>query len=104
MLPTRCQPGTLALVISEHRGCEGNIGRIVEVRGPLEHDEGLPCWYIRPTLDAPWQILERDGTVSSERVTWLSSVIHPDAWLTPLDGSGSAEHPAGYGRDTARER
>ncbi len=92
---TRCSPGTLALVIAEHPGCEGNIGRVVEVRGPLESDEGRPCWHIQPTQGAPWLILERDGTVSGERVTWSSGVIHPDAWLTPLRDGGALPDTGG---------
>lgn len=96
-MQTRCSPGSLALVIAEHPGCGGNIGRVVEVRGPLESDDGRPCWHIQPSQSAPWLILERDGTVSCERVTWASGVIHPDAWLTPLSESDEAVEAADAG-------
>ncbi len=88
MTQTRCTPGSLAMVIAEHRGCEGNIGRVVEVRGPLEIDDGRPCWHIQPVQSATWLILERDGTVSSETVSWAGGVIHPDAWMVPLRDDG----------------
>lgn len=98
-MQTRCNPGSLALVIAEHPGCEGNIGRVVEVRGPLEMDEARPCWHIQPTQEAPWLILERDGTVSGERVSWSSGVIHPDAWLAPLREADDAPQSGACGAD-----
>jgi hypothetical protein len=50
-----CKEGDLAVVIDDTPPCAGNIGRIVEVRGPVEHNfRGLPCWLIKPVSPSPY--------------------------------------------------
>ncbi len=39
----RCTDGALALVVYDEPGCESNIGRVVEVRGPVQTNPGLGC-------------------------------------------------------------
>ncbi len=82
----RCCDGDLAIVIHDEQGCESNIGRIVQVRGPIERFSpyDIPCWRIRPVRPDLWRVVEADRTIVSERVTWKSRVCHPDAWLLPL--------------------
>ena len=52
----RCKDGDLAVIVGELPGCEANIGRIVQVRGPVQWSEqcgNLLCWLIpiRPLED-----------------------------------------------------
>jgi hypothetical protein len=45
----RCKDGDLAVIVGELPGCEANIGRIVQVRGPAQWSEqcgNLMCWVI----------------------------------------------------------
>jgi hypothetical protein len=35
----RCKHGDLAVIVGEYPGCEANIGRIVQVRGPAHLSE-----------------------------------------------------------------
>lgn len=35
----RCKHGDLAVIVGEYPGCEANIGRIVQVRGPSHLSE-----------------------------------------------------------------
>ena len=81
----RCRPGDLAIVVREEPGCEGNLGRIVEVDGPLAVDPelGLPCWLIRPVSGAPFTFIA-GGRLRFEVVEWSSRVELPDAWLLPI--------------------
>jgi hypothetical protein len=96
----RCKEGDLALVIHDEPGCEANIGRTVEVRGPLNVNLrlALPCWLIRPVKPEPWCVTNLDGSLVSEVVGWGSRVEHPDAWLLPL------RPPKEETRDTELER
>ena len=83
----RCKEGDLALVIHDEPGCESNIGRVVEVRGPLNVNERLelPCWLIRPVKPELWSVAQFDGIhVIDKLVGWESQVEHPDAWMLPL--------------------
>ena len=99
--PTRCRPGDLALVIHDEPCCASNIGRFVEVDGPLELnlDLNLPCWLIRPVVRAPYAVTDEKGC-SFRLVDWGSLVEHPDAWLLPVrrDGGLSLEETEVYGR------
>ena len=83
----RCQEGILAVVIKAPAGCIRNIGRIVQLRGPIEHlwykDIRYPCWQIQPVTSAPYSIFQ-SGTLFLELVTWESNVFQPDEWLEPL--------------------
>ena len=82
----RCKAGGIALVIYDEPQCVTNIGRIVEVRGPvsINSELELPCWLIKPVHRQLWKIVESTGRICTEIVTWESRVEHPDAWLLPL--------------------
>jgi len=82
----RCKAGDLALVIYDEPGCRANIGRVVELRGPVEINPriGLQCWLIRPVgSNRRWRV-EDSGWVLTQTVSWKSLIEHPDAWLLPL--------------------
>ena len=82
----RCKDGDLAVIVGEMPGCESNIGRIVQVRGPakLNHQCGLICWRIRTVTRKKLIILYPSGNLIAERVTWKSRTQHPDCWLIPI--------------------
>ncbi len=81
----RCKPGDIALVLYDEPGCEANIGRIVQVQGPINTNPRLqlPCWLIQPDVREPWMVGD-PGAFRSIRVTWRDRVEHPDAWMVPL--------------------
>ena len=58
----RCEDGDLAIVVGDFRGCEENIGRIVEVRGPVRINCrcALPCWLVNPISKKRHFVLEFD--------------------------------------------
>jgi hypothetical protein len=67
-----------------------NIGRVVEVRGPVEISGvlRLRSWLIRPVTSAPFAVEYRRVGLRVHRVYWKSKVEHPDAWLLPLKPLG----------------
>lgn len=81
----RCKPGDLAIVIHDTPECATNIGRVVQVRGPLQFNPNYRhhCWLIKPVRRGGWMV-NRNGRISSERATWNSLVEHPDAWMLPI--------------------
>jgi hypothetical protein len=85
-MKTRCKPGDLALVIHDTSLCESNIGRFVQVRGPLQMnaDLQLRCWLIKPVSRCTWRVEETPGQVENQTVFWRSEIEHPDAWLLPI--------------------
>jgi hypothetical protein len=83
----RCKDGDLAIIVGELPGCEANIGRIVQVRGPAEPDEqfgGLMVWVIRPISSKKMINLYTPNVLISERVTWKSNIKLADCWLIPI--------------------
>ena len=82
----RCKEGDFAVVVGDFPGCEGNIGRIVQVRGPVRtpRQYPLPCWRIKPINLRGFLIAENDWEVTKEVVIWRSGIIHPDCWLLPI--------------------
>lgn len=81
-----CNHGDLAIVVGEFPGCEGNIGRIVQVKGPTKIPSQYPvhCWHIKPIDRRKYWNIEPDWSVSKEVVTWGSGILHPDHWLVPI--------------------
>jgi hypothetical protein len=79
-----CKPGDLAMIIGDEESCIMNIGRIVEVHGPMTQIEGKDCWGIVPIHPEP--IMVREGTELSlwRNVTLADGICHVDAWLKPL--------------------
>ena len=82
----RCRPGDLALVVNEEPGCENNIGRLIEVDGPLLHNQdlGLPCWLLRPVTAQPWCYYTWGHQMFVVPVDWDDRNEIPDAWLVPV--------------------
>lgn len=82
----RCKHGDLAVIVGEMPGCELNIGRIVEVRGPamINQQCGFICWRIRTVTRKKLINLYPSGELVAERVTWKSRTQHPDCWLIPI--------------------
>ena len=46
----RCKDGDLAIVIQDEPICAGNVGKVVQVRGPIMLNSRLKliCWLIKP--------------------------------------------------------
>ena len=82
----RCKPGDLALVLYDEPSCSENIGKIVEVRGPVQRNSRLKlmCWLIKPINRQLWHCVRRSGEHYTSHVTWTRQLEHPDAWLLPL--------------------
>lgn len=82
----RCKDGDLAVVVGDFPQCEANIGRIVEVRGPIETLDHypVPCWKIKPIDDRDFLIVESDWSLTIEVITDFSRAVHPDYWLLPI--------------------
>ena len=82
----RCKDGDLAIVIGDVRGCEGNIGRIVKVRGPsnIHPFVNKVCWKIKPISRKDYLVLELNGTLTKAQITWKDDIVHPDCWLLPI--------------------
>ena len=82
----RCKDGDLAVVINDTIACRQNIGRVVQVRGPVRKlkQSGLQGWRIKPIHKRVWGVTELDGQNVKELVFWSSGVFHEDAWLMPI--------------------
>jgi hypothetical protein len=82
----RCKDGDLALVINDTIACRQNIGRVVQVRGPVRKlkQSGMQGWRIKPIHKRVWGVTELDGRNVKELVFWSSCVFHEDAWLMPI--------------------
>ena len=83
----RCKDGDLAVIVGELPGCEANIGRIVQVRGPARISEqcgDLLCWVIKPIDRKKMLILYIPDILVSDYVTWRMDIKLPDCWLIPI--------------------
>lgn len=83
----RCKHGDLAVIVGEYSGCEANIGRIVQVRGPAivtEQSGELLSWVIKPVSRAKMVNLYIPDILITEIVTWKKSIRMPDCWLIPI--------------------
>ena len=83
----RCKDGDLAVIVGELPGCEANIGRIVQVRGPAHISEqcgDLLCWVIKPIDRKKMLILYIPDILVSDHVTWRMDIKLPDCWLIPI--------------------
>jgi hypothetical protein len=80
----RCKDGDMAVIVGDVPGCEGNIGCIVEVRGPTTKLSGYICWLIKPADNRKLLIREFNGIIVSEKVFWKSKIWHPDCFLLPI--------------------
>lgn len=84
----RCSPGVLAIVIRDTAPCVQNLGRIVQVRGPVQTNAPLhlPSWLIKPITRAPYAVEYPDRVI-----------IAPVYWKTERVLAG-ARTEAGAGR------
>lgn len=80
----RCKDGDMAVIVGDVPGCEGNIGCIVQVRGPTIRLSGYICWLIKPLDNRKILIREFNGLIVSEKVFWKSKIRHPDCFLLPI--------------------
>ena len=80
----RCKPGDVAMITWDYRECLENLGRLVQVGGPLKMSDGQWVWRIQPVTPELYAVLETDNSLVREHVTWKSRVQHPDAWMVPI--------------------
>jgi hypothetical protein len=100
----RCADGDLAIIVRDFAGCEANLGRVLEVRGPVKYSRttGHACWRIKPVGTQPLLVVsaphwEPEAVV----VDWDRGIWHPDHWLlpiTPTDYGDIAEHAESLSR------
>jgi len=83
-MATRCKEGDMAIVTQDQPGCDGNVGRLVRVSGPLQPDRhGRPAWLIYPITLEPWLFIDFDG-VRKFADFQHTDIEHPDIWLLPI--------------------
>ena len=80
----RCKDGDMAVIVGDVPGCEGNIGCIVQVRGPTIKLSGYICWRIKPLENRKILIREFNGVIVSEKVFGNYRIQHPDCFLLPI--------------------
>ncbi len=82
----RCKDGDLAIVIQDEPICAGNVGKLVQVRGPILLNSRLKlmCWLIKPVNRQLWHCARSGGEHYTSYVTWKKQIEHPDSWLLPL--------------------
>lgn len=80
----RCSDGDIAVITWDLPECLENIGRLVQVGGPVRIECGLAKWYICPVTPELYAVRELDGSFVRESITWDSNVIHPDSWMIPI--------------------
>lgn len=93
----RCKDGDMAVIVGDVAGCEGNIGCVVEVRGPPIELCGFICWKIKPLNNRKILVREFDGLmfnglIVEEKVFWNSKVSHPDCFLLPIRPPADDQH------------
>jgi hypothetical protein len=103
-MKTRRKPGDVAIIVREEPGCDRNIGKIVEIRGPLRLSKTKgPQWLIRSANHGGHWYFRwfKGGLLARLRrgVRWDDEVDHPDAWLVPIIGRDStARHGVRHNR------
>ena len=81
----RCKDGDIAVITWDHPDCLENIGRLVQVRGPLKIEDEVAYWRIHPVTPQLYAFRELDDTLARDRVTWSSRIQHPDRWMIPIE-------------------
>ncbi len=98
----RCKCGDIAIITWDYPDCLENLGRMVEVRSPVDIRDGLAYWRIRPITPDLYAMREWDDTMVRESADWDTGVEHPDSWMIPIrpDGeSTSIEAIEGLGQE-----
>lgn len=81
----RCKPGDLAIILYDIPSCSDNIGRVVNVHGPLAADPaGQMTWLIMPVTDTPYLENDWDGNCIGPMQPGRLYLEHPDAWMLPI--------------------
>ncbi len=80
----RCKDGDIAIITWDYPDCLENIGRLVDVRGPMRVNQAGPSWRIRPITPELYALHESNHVLCRERVAWASGISHPDAWMKPV--------------------
>ncbi len=81
----RCKDGDIAVITWDFPECLENIGRLVQVRGPVTTEDGVAYWRIQPVTPELYAFRELDDSLGREHVTWSSRINHPDGWMVPLE-------------------
>jgi hypothetical protein len=81
----RCKDGDIAVITWDLPDCLENIGRLVQVRGPLKIEDEVAYWRIQPVTPQLYAFRELDDTLARDRVTWSSRIQHPDRWMIPIE-------------------
>ena len=91
----RCKDGDLAVVVGDFPGCEGNIGRLVQVKGPVRtpRQYPLPCWRIKPINRRGW-LYRRERLGSDQRSGYLAQRNHSSRLLATANSAHRGR--AGY--------
>jgi hypothetical protein len=85
LVKLRCKDGDIAVITWDHPECLENIGRLVQVRGPLKIEDEVAYWRIQPVTPQLYAFRELDDTLARDRVTWSSRIQHPDRWMIPIE-------------------
>ena len=83
----RCKHGDLAVIINETPQCRGNIGLIVQVRGPIQYLDflNLHGWLIKPIHHKKvWVEMRKSTKAELQYIYWKYPRCIPDAWLLPI--------------------
>ena len=83
----RCKHGDLAVIINETPQCIGNIGLIVQVRGPIQYlvNLNLHGWCVKPIhRKKVWVETLKDNKAELQTIYWKYQRCIPDAWLLPI--------------------
>ncbi len=81
----RCKPGDIAVVLYDVPPCVINIGRLVEVSGPMQVNPTYgPSWLIRPLRPEPWMVETSGGFRLEVISSFKAKVEHADRWLLPV--------------------
>jgi hypothetical protein len=83
----RCKHGDLAIIINETPQCRGNIGLIVQVRGPLKYLGILELygWTIKPIHNKKLLVqMTKGADPEFQAIYWKYPRCIPDAWLLPI--------------------
>ncbi len=86
----RCKDGDIAVITWDFPECLENIGRLVQVRGPVTMEDGVAYWRIRTVTPELYAFRELDDSFGREHVTWSSRINHPDGWMIPLESDDDA--------------
>lgn len=107
-MKTRCKPGDLAIIVRDEIGCEKNIGKVVEVSGPIRHSKTKgPQWLIRSASPRTTWYFKCSASSTEVRkrrgLRFSHEVDHPDAWMIPIiNKSDSTQNEATRDAGAAR--